>query len=199
MAELAIASYQRSFFGANHPVKIASARAGNVIGGGDLAADRIVPDIIRARQARLPLAVRNPSATRPWQHVLEPLSGYLWLGACLASPRLAASPDEVATNYNFGPDSESVRSVGDLVSGFVRAWPDLRVEAGPPGPHEAAKLSLSIRKARRVLRWSPVWDFQHTVERTASWYANESMAAACAEDISAYAAAACREKLPWTT
>lgn len=198
MAELAVASYQRSFFSADHPVRVASARAGNVIGGGDLAVDRIVPDIIRARQAGLPLAVRNPSATRPWQHVLEPLSAYLWLGACLASPKLAINPDEVATNFNFGPESEAVRSVGDLVAGFVRAWPDLRVEAGPPGPHEAAKLSLSIVKAQRVLRWSPVWDFNRTVERTASWYANPDSAEACTTDIAAYVEDARSLSLSWT-
>lgn len=198
MAELAIGSYQRSFFGANQPVRVASARAGNVIGGGDLAVDRIVPDIIRARETRRPLAVRNPSATRPWQHVLEPLSGYLWLGACLASSRLAARPDEVATNFNFGPDAEAVRNVGNLVEGFVRAWPDLRVEAGPPGPHEAARLSLSIAKAARVLGWKPVWDFSRTVERTAGWYANPNPASACAADIDAYVGAARQRGLSWT-
>ena len=199
MAELAIASYQGSYFGTEHPVRVASARAGNVIGGGDLAVDRIVPDMIRARQAGRPLTVRNPSATRPWQHVLEPLSGYLWLGACLASPRLAAFPNEVATSFNFGPNPEAVRSVGDLVDGFVRAWPDLRVEAGPPGPHEAAKLSLSIAKAARVLRWSPIWNFSHTLERTAGWHENKDPAAACAADLDVYVAEARQRGLPWTT
>ena len=199
MAELAVASYQRSFFATEHPVRVASARAGNVIGGGDLAADRIVPDIIRARQAGRPLAVRNPSATRPWQHVLEPLSGYLWLGACLASPKLAVNTEEIATNFNFGPDAEAVRTVGDLVGGFVRAWPDLCVEAGPPGPHEAAKLSLSVAKAARALRWVPVWDFEATVTRTAGWYAVPDSAAACAADIEAYVTAARRRGLPWTS
>lgn len=198
MAELAVSSYQRSFFAAENSVRVASARAGNVIGGGDLALDRIVPDIIRARQAGRPLAVRNPSATRPWQHVLEPLSGYLWLGACLASPELAVKPDEVTTNFNFGPESEAVRSVGDLVGGFVRAWPDLRVEVGPPGPHEAAKLSLSIVKAQRVLNWSPVWDFDRTVERTAGWYGNPDLAEACASDIAAYVEDARSLSLAWT-
>lgn len=199
MAELAIASYQGSYFGTEHPVRVASARAGNVIGGGDLAVDRIVPDMIRARQAGRPLTVRNPSATRPWQHVLEPLSGYLWLGACLASPRLAAFPNEVATSFNFGPNPEAVRSVGDLVDGFVRAWPDLRVEAGPPGPHEAAKLSLSIAKAARVLRWSPIWDFNRTVECTADWYKQLSSLEACKADITAYVASARSQNLAWAS
>ena len=199
MAELAIASYQRSFFDANHPVRVASGRAGNVIGGGDLAADRIVPDIIRARTAGRALAIRNPSATRPWQHVLEPLSGYLWIGACLASPSLARVPAEVASGFNFGPDSEAVRTVGELVAAFAQAWPDLRIETGPPGPHEAAKLSLSIAKAERVLGWRPVWDFQHTVERTAGWYAQLSSREACKEDITAYVASARSQNLAWAS
>lgn len=198
MAELATASFQRSFFGADQPVRVASARAGNVIGGGDLAVDRIVPDIIRARQAGRPLAVRNPSATRPWQHVLEPLSGYLWLGACLANPRLASQPDEVATSFNFGPDVEAVRTVGDLVAGFRRVWPDLQVESGPPGPHEAAKLSLSVAKVARVLGWAPVWDFKNTVERTAGWYAGKPAPQACEADITAYVADARAHGLRWT-
>ncbi len=199
MAELAVASYQRSFFAADHPVRVASARAGNVIGGGDLAVDRIVPDILRARASRRPLAVRNPSATRPWQHVLEPLSGYLWLGACLARPKLAAIHGEVATNFNFGPDAEAVRTVGDLVEGFRRAWPDLQIESGPPGPHEAAKLSLSVAKAARVLSWAPVWDFEATVTRTAGWYSVPDSASACVGDIEAYVTAARRRRLPWTS
>lgn len=199
MAELAVSSYQRSFFGSGHSVRVASARAGNVIGGGDLAVDRIVPDIIRARASGRPLAVRNPSSTRPWQHVLEPLSGYLWLAACLASPPLASVPDEVEASFNFGPDAEAVRTVGDLVEGFRRAWPDLRVEAGPRGPHEAAKLSLSVAKAARVLGWAPVWGFEATLSRTAGWYAVADSAAACAADIEAYVTAARRRGLLWTS
>ena len=199
MAELSVASYQRSFFDANHSVRVASARAGNVIGGGDLAADRIVPDIIRARAAGRALAIRNPSATRPWQHVLEPLSGYLWIGACLASPSRACAPAEVASGFNFGPRTEAVRTVGELVAAFAQAWPDLRTETGPPGPHEAAKLSLSIAKAERVLGWRPVWDFQHTVERTAGWYAQVSSREACKEDITAYVASARSQNLAWAS
>ena len=199
MAELAVASYQRSFFTSEHPVRVASARAGNVIGGGDLAVDRIVPDIIRARTAGRALAIRNPSATRPWQHVLEPLSGYLWIGACLASPSLACVPAEVASGFNFGPDSEAVRTVGELVARFAQAWPDLRIETGPAGPHEAAKLSLSIAKAERVLGWRPVWDFQHTVERTAGWYAQVSSREACKADIAAYVASARSQTLAWAS
>ena len=199
MAELAVASYQRSFFTSEHPVRVASVRAGNVIGGGDMAADRIVPDILRARVAGRALAIRNPSATRPWQHVLEPLSGYLWIGACLASPSRACVPAEVASGFNFGPRAEAVRTVGELVVAFTRAWPDLRIETGPAGPHEAARLSLSIAKAERVLGWQPVWDFQHTVERTAGWYAQLSSLEACKADITAYVAAARSQNLAWAS
>ena len=199
MAELAVASYQRSFFYANHPVRVASVRAGNVIGGGDLAADRIVPDILRARAAGRALAIRNPSATRPWQHVLEPLSGYLWIGACLASPSRACVPAEVASGFNFGPRPEAVRTVGELTARFTQAWPDLRIESGPAGPHEAARLSLSIAKAERVLGWRPVWDFQQTVERTASWYAQLSSLEASKADIAAYVAAARSQNLTWAS
>ena len=199
MAELAVASYRRSFFGPAHQVRLASARAGNVIGGGDLAADRIVPDIIRARASGRTLAVRNPTSTRPWQHVLEPLSGYLWLGACLASPSRARVAAEVASGFNFGPRPEAVRTVGELVAAFARAWPDLRIETGPAGPHEAARLSLSIAKAERVLGWQPVWDFQHTVERTACWYEQLSSLEACKADIAAYVAAARSQNLTWAS
>lgn len=199
MAELAVASYQRAFFDASHPVRVASVRAGNVIGGGDLAVDRIVPDILRARAAGRALAIRNPSATRPWQHVLEPLSGYLWIGACLASPARACVPAEVASGFNFGPRTEAVRTVGELVAAFAQAWPDLRVVTGPAGPHEAVRLSLSIAKAERVLGWQPVWDFQHTVLRTACWYAQSSSPEACKADISAYVASARSKNLAWAS
>jgi CDP-glucose 4,6-dehydratase len=199
MAELAVASYQRSFFDIDHPVRLASARAGNVIGGGDLAADRIVPDIVRARASGLALAVRNPAATRPWQHVLEPLSGYLWLGACLTSPSRARVAPEVASGFNFGPRPEAVRTVGELAARFAQTWPDLRIESGTAGPHEAARLSLSIAKAERVLGWHPVWDFQQTVDRTARWYAQLSSLEACKEDIANYIAAARSQRLAWAS
>jgi CDP-glucose 4,6-dehydratase len=145
------------------------------------------------------IELRNPAATRPWQHVLEPLSGYLWIGACLASPSRACVPAEVASGFNFGPRTEAVRTVGELVAAFARAWPDLRIEPGPAGPHEAARLSLSIAKAERVLGWQPVWDFQHTVERTVCWYEQLSSLEACKADITAYVAAARSQNLAWAS
>ncbi len=202
MAELAVSSYLRSFFDSNHPVRVASVRAGNVIGGGDLAADRIVPDIRRARATGQALTIRNPSATRPWQHVLEPLSGYLWTGACLASPSRAYVPAEVSSGFNFGPQAEAVRTVGELVAAFARAWPNLRIEISPAGPHEAGRLSLSISKVKRVLGWQPVWNFDTTVRKTADWISGEAAGRVhrqlCDEDMAAYAAAAREAGLPWT-
>ncbi len=173
-AELAIDSYRSSYFaGADSPVQLASGRAGNVIGGGDWAPDRIVPDCIRAIQAGKPVAVRNRTATRPWQHVLEPLSGYLWIGAVLANPDLVGydTPDPFAGGFNFGPALTSNRTVADLVEELIRhtggSWED---HSDPGAPHEASKLNLAIDKAFHLLQWSPVWDFETTLAATASWY-----------------------------
>jgi CDP-glucose 4,6-dehydratase len=156
----------------------------------------------RARASGRTLAVRNPTSTRPWQHVLEPLSGYLWLGACLASPSRARVAAEVASGFNFGPRPEAVRTVGELTARFAQAWPDLRIESGPAGPHEAARLSLAITKAERVLGWRPVWDFDTTVRKTADWISGEAAGGVhrrlCADDLAAYAAAAGEADLAWT-
>ena len=170
-AELIIASYRRSFF-QNHPVKIASSRAGNVIGGGDWAADRIVPDCIRALQKGKPIPVRNRHATRPWQHVLEPLSGYLWLGACLAVPKLRrCALVDLTSAFNFGPNRDSNRTVEELVKEILRFWPGRWVDkTDPKAPHEAGLLQLSTDKAATLLRWFPVWSFSDTVAKTAQWH-----------------------------
>jgi CDP-glucose 4,6-dehydratase len=167
-AEIAIAAWRRSFF-AQHPVRIASGRAGNVIGGGDWAQDRIVPDCIRALRDRLPVPVRNPAATRPWQHVLEPLSGYLWLAASLSSAPASSGLDSA---FNFGPTHDSDRTVSELVRELLRHWPGGRWEdrSDPNAVHEAGLLQLSIDKARSRLGWSPTWGFATTIEQTAAWY-----------------------------
>jgi CDP-glucose 4,6-dehydratase len=199
MAELAVRSYRSSYFSGDRLVRVASARAGNVIGGGDYAEDRIVPDIVRARSSGRPIMVRNPSATRPWQHVLEPLAGYLWLGACLDRPSLALDSSSLQSGFNFGPDGASVRPVRDLVAGFSSFWPDLRVEHGPAGPHEASRLSLSVQKASKVLGWRPVWNFDQAVGRTAGWYDSSDPSSACGEDLGAYCRDAAELRLPWTT
>jgi len=164
MAEIATAAYRNSFF-QNHPVKIASARAGNVIGGGDWSEDRIVPDAMRALDRGESIAVRNPNAVRPWQHVLEPLGGYLLLASKLASEA------QVATAFNFGPGPEANRSVRDLTEEILKhragAWEDVS-DLG--ALHEATLLNLSVEKAGKVLQWVPCWDFATTLEKTVSWY-----------------------------
>jgi CDP-glucose 4,6-dehydratase len=143
-AEIIIGSYRHSFF-KDHPVKIASARAGNVIGGGDWALDRIVPDCIRALQKKQPIPVRNRHATRPWQHVLEPLSGYLWLAANLAVPKLLQSDRPKLTSaFNFGPDRDANRTVKELVEEVLHSWSGRWVDkTDPKAPHEAGLLQLS--------------------------------------------------------
>lgn len=164
-AEIVIAAYRRSFFGKS-PVRIASARAGNVIGGGDWALDRIVPDCIRHLQKGEPIPVRNPAATRPWQHVIEPLSGYLWLAAELHRGNAVA-----ASAFNFGPEKEANRPVIDLVGEVLKSWPgNWEDKSDPRAVHEAKLLMLSTTKAKRILRWNPVWDFEKAVSHTVGWY-----------------------------
>lgn len=160
--EIAIAAYRRSFF-AEGDVSVASARAGNVIGGGDWAADRIVPDAMRAFLAGRTLAVRNRRSTRPWQHVLEPLYGYLSLGLARCGGA-----------FNFGPDEATVKTVGELVKELGRVFPSGRVVYGsdPGAVAEAKLLRLDSGKAKRELGWEPRWNFRTTVAKTAQWYAD---------------------------
>lgn len=187
-AEIAIASWRDSFFedgvlGAS--CFVASARAGNVIGGGDWALDRIVPDAIRALQDGRAIPVRNKVSTRPWQHVLEPLSGYLLLAARLAASveGLKGKADdsthqppihpaaELCSAFNFGPRLESNKTVGDLVGEILRHWPGTWEDRSDPhAPHEAGKLNLVWDKAHHVLGWSPRWDFATTLQKTVEWY-----------------------------
>lgn len=175
-AEIAISSYRRSYFSStDSPVKLASVRAGNVIGGGDWATDRIVPDCIRALNAGRPIPIRNKLATRPWQHVLEPLSGYLLLGAALFKPELVnrAPEDNLASGYNFGPQITSNRTVVELVQEILKHYPgQWDDQSDPNAEHEASKLNLSIDKAFHLLEWKPVWNFETTVEKTLEWYKN---------------------------
>lgn len=174
-AELVIASYRRSFFH-DHGIRLASARAGNVIGGGDWAADRIVPDCVRALQGNEPIPVRNKVATRPWQHVLEPLSGYLLLGTALkGNTALPFPPETYASSFNFGPALTSNRTVADLVQEVLLHWPGRWEDRSDPrAPHEAVKLNLATDKAFHLLNWQPRWDFSTTVEKTIAWYHNST-------------------------
>jgi CDP-glucose 4,6-dehydratase len=199
-AEIAIASFRRSFF-SGHPVKIASARAGNVIGGGDWALDRIVPDCIRALKHGQPIPVRNKVATRPWQHVLEPLSGYLWLAACLAHPPI---PDarSLASAFNFGPGHDANRTVADLVQEVLLHWPGRwEDKSDPKAVHEARLLQLSTDKAHALLRWEPVWSFPTAIGQTVCWYReNDRQADArplTSSQIATYVSDARARNIPW--
>lgn len=167
-AEIAVASWRRSFFQDPNELRLASGRAGNVIGGGDWSADRIVVDFIKAITNGEALKLRNPNATRPWQHVLEPLSGYLWLAAKL----LGSDGQRYADGWNFGPADASVTTVGDLAQRLVISWGTGRVEIpGNSGqPHEAGLLKLDVSKAGTQLGWHGVWDVQRTVQETVAWY-----------------------------
>ena len=166
---MVISSYRRSFF--NDPaanVWIASARAGNVIGGGDWAKDRIIPDCFRALQRGEQIPVRNKVSTRPWQHVLEPLSGYLTLGAALNARQDFA---KVAGGFNFGPNPNANRTVKEVVEELLKhvkgKWVD---KSDPNAVHEAGLLNLDIAKARKVLGWRPTWNFEETIAKVAEWY-----------------------------
>ena len=175
--ELVAQSYRKSYLdGAG--VLLATARAGNVIGGGDWSQDRLVADAARAAASQNVLTVRNPAATRPWQHVLDCLAGYLTLGnALLAGDRSAA------TAFNFGPDTADNVSVGELLTRLAKHWPELRwqVEQQTDAPHEAAFLYLDSSRARRDLHWQSRWTLDKALQKTAGWYravAQDSSAAA---------------------
>ncbi len=144
------------------------------MGGGDWAEDRLVPDCIRALQAGRPIPVRNPAYTRPWQHVLEPLGGYLLLGAKIEEARRSGNPAEItryAQAFNFGPEASANRSVRDLVEEILRHWPGSWEQiASEAQLKEAPLLSLSIDKVRDVLGWRPRWDFAETIAQTVAWY-----------------------------
>lgn len=202
--EIAVASWRSSFFtpakAGIHGVRIATARAGNVIGGGDWSANRLVPDLVRALMGNQPPTLRNPASLRPWQHVLEPLAGYLWLGTRLASE----GGESFAEGWNFGPRENEEYRVGDLADGFLAAWgqPGWSDVTRPDALHEAGLLKLNIDKAGDRLGWHPVWSFADTVTRTAQWYRQVSNApakarAACLADLDHYCAAASAQHLPF--
>jgi CDP-glucose 4,6-dehydratase len=189
-AEIAISSWRASFCGsATHQtpyLRIATARAGNVIGGGDWAVDRIVPDAIRSLTLSEPIRVRNPSATRPWQHVIEPLRGYLRLAEALA-----CEPDPPCEAFNFGPPLASNRPVGELVATILEHWPGSWLDqSDPSAPHEAKLLHLQIDKAHHRLDWQPRWSFGTTLARTVGWYRAVHEGASpldcCLADLDAY-------------
>ena len=181
-AELAIAAYRRSFFNPdeNSKIALASARAGNVLGGGDWAKDRIVPDCIRAITSGEVIPVRNKVATRPWQHVLEPLGGYLLLAQRLSAfngidsnqgEQFGRLYRDFASGFNFGPNLTSNRTVAALVEELIKNWKgEWADRSDPRAVHEASKLNLAFDKAFHLLDWIPHWNFEETIKEVADWY-----------------------------
>ncbi len=166
-AELVAECYGRSFFHGDSPVRMATARAGNVIGGGDMSANRLVPDIARSLSRREALALRHPTATRPWQHVLDPLGGYIALAEALFADESRALP----TAFNFGPDRDSERTVAQLVQAAGRTWElDQPINGVDSVFHETESLMLNTDRAATVLGWYPRWRFDAAVAETMHWY-----------------------------
>jgi CDP-glucose 4,6-dehydratase len=170
-AELVVSSYRNSFFnlddfGYKHHVLVASARAGNVIGGGDWSTDRLIPDIIRAAVVKKEVIIRNPQAVRPWQHVLEPVYGYLLLGA-----KLLAGEKSFASAWNFGPRHNEVMNVNEVLNHARSLWNDVKYKIEKDEKmHEAQLLMLDCSKANDVLNWHPVWNTEQAIYHTINWY-----------------------------
>lgn len=199
-AELAVSAYNRSFFLKDGTLGCSTARAGNVIGGGDWAADRIVPDCIKAWLKKEKVVLRKPEAVRPWQHVLEPLSGYLWLGALLASGEKKIFGEA----FNFGPKEEGMKSVGELTDQLFKF---LNGSGWEYVPHEGQKkemnfLTLNCQKAEDVLSWRPVLNFEETLRLTAQWYKDyyekKDMVKVSLEQIESFCAKAAQEEVHWS-
>ena len=166
-AEIVFSSYNDSFFSKNPKIGVGSVRAGNVIGGGDWAKDRIIPDCIRSLREKKPIVLRNPHATRPWQHVLEPLSGYLLLGM-----KLFQDPKNYSGAWNFGPDIKSIKTVKELSDKVISIFGkgELDLQYNKDANHEASILHLNCDKSNAKLCWYPTWNFDETIERTVNWY-----------------------------
>jgi CDP-glucose 4,6-dehydratase len=199
-AELIVNSYRNSFFnveqyGTTHHILLASARAGNVIGGGDWADDRLIPDIVKASVASKPVSIRYPEATRPWQHVLEPLSGYLLLGQALLEGK-----KEFADGWNLGPLLNETLSVKDVLHRMKKTWWDLEYNISEDThPHEAHLLRLDCEKANQKLKWFPVWSMEDAISITAEWYKSyyEKGVLSTKENLERYIMNAKNKQLSW--
>jgi CDP-glucose 4,6-dehydratase len=191
--EIAIQSWRRSFFnpddyGKKHHVSLASVRAGNVIGGGDWAKDRIIPDCIKALEAGNPIEIRSPQAVRPWEHVLEPLSGYM-----LLAQRMWEQPTQYCEGWNFGPEQESVSTVWDVATELVKNYGKggLRDSSNQNAVHEAKLLMLDITKVKTRLGWQPRLNIHQSLSLVADWYKryrNENVYRLCLEEIESFLA-----------
>jgi CDP-glucose 4,6-dehydratase len=194
-AEFVAASYRAAFLSHPSAPLLATARGGNVIGGGDWSEDRLIPDLVRAATAHEPLVIRSPRATRPWQHVLDCLSGYLVLGQ-----RLLAGDTTCADAWNFGPDADGDRTVEQVLLHLARSWPDLRWKvSSSPQPHEAGSLQLDSARANSHLGWRPVWGIDKALHHTAHWYRQlaDLDRVSSADELAAYTADAVSAELGW--
>lgn len=162
-SELVTVSYRRSFF--EGQIGIATARAGNVIGGGDFAEDRLIPDFVRAHQTKSPLRIRNPRSIRPWQHVLEPLYGYL-----LLAQKLYTHPTQYSEAWNFGPSEKHCHTVQSVIDICMQLWPHIPYQTEEPKHHETKMLTLDSSKAKEKLSWEPHLSFFTSLEMTLNWY-----------------------------
>ncbi|PLX02079.1 MAG: CDP-glucose 4,6-dehydratase [Marinilabiliales bacterium] len=202
-SEILTSSYRNSYFNidnykSTHEVLVASGRAGNVIGGGDWAADRLIPDIVKATSRNEVVKIRNPKATRPWQHVLEPLSGYLTLGW-----KLLNQNKDYAEAWNFGPDMQSNLPVNEIAELSKKQWNDIQIEFSkdPNDQHEAHLLMLECSKANKLLKWKPVWGIDRTLEKTIGWYRDyyNSGKVETEKDIADYVKDAFKSNISWAT
>lgn len=203
-AEIVFRAYLKSFFHHREEFGAVSVRAGNVIGGGDWAKDRIVSDVVRALHEKASVEVRNPLAIRPWQHVLEPLSGYLWLAA-----RLSEEPESFSGSWNFGPADSSAKCVRDLVSAIIKEWGSGEWEdvstMNDRKLHEAGWLRLSCDKAHVMLPWSAILSFEENIKMTVKWYRyyydyrDANLYQFCVHQIREYTKLAAQREQMWAT
>jgi len=196
-SELVTASFRKSFFNLRSSPLVASARAGNVIGGGDWSEDRLIPDLIRAIDSNVTLKIRSPHSTRPWQHVLDCLSGYMQLGE-----KLIEGNQDFAGSWNFGPERTGNRKVQEVLHTFKKHIPSFQwAQSDSMEQHEARLLHLDSSKAREVLSWMPVWSFEEGVEATANWYKSwlDSGQGISHQQLEDYCRSACARALPWAS
>ena len=196
-SELVAASYRSAFFHTDSAPLLATARAGNVIGGGDWSEDRLVPDLVRAIAAQQSLEIRSPNATRPWQHVLESLSGYLRLGQ-----KLIEGEKNFDGAWNFGPERSGNSTVADVLNRLQTHWPEMQWhQTAAPQPHEANLLYLDSAKAHAQLGWQSVWNLDTTLEKTADWYRTyqSSQTTISAQQLAQYIEAAEKVKVGWVS
>lgn len=198
-AELITSAYRNSYY-KEKGIALASVRAGNVIGGGDWAEDRLIPDFVRAVSENKAITIRNPLATRPWQHVLEPLSGYLWLGALMLNDKIKYS-----SGWNFGPKDSDIINVENALNLAINCWGKGSYEIDKTEqPHEANLLKLDISKAVAYLKWRPVYDVNMAVKKTIEWYKtyyeyeNTNMYEYTLNQIEAYEKTAQKQNLSWS-